>query len=254
MQKWEKALDKFLQRYRNKPWFEGAVLCGSYSTGNQNKFSDIDVAIVASNNLGWQEKANCYVDGFLMEYTINPIYKINEFMDSGIKRHRLIDQNMFAYGIILEDKNGEVKKLRRRSVRDLNKKIKPFPKNSIEFMKYHLWDKYDELNSLNHYGFHTDLTYWTLVEMLIDAYYNFNNLPHVSWSKIEKILTNSEFAKKYHITQMPTKKFTELLLNCFNAKQKDKMTAITKLYNYVIKSGGGFDIGKFCGRTKLEKK
>lgn len=46
MQKWEIALDKFIKRYINKPWFEGAVLCGSYASKNQNKFSYIDVNIL----------------------------------------------------------------------------------------------------------------------------------------------------------------------------------------------------------------
>ncbi|MBR5904707.1 MAG: nucleotidyltransferase domain-containing protein [Alphaproteobacteria bacterium] len=253
MQKWEKALNKFMQRYVNKPWFEGAVLCGSYSTGNQNKFSDIDVVIVGSNDLGWQEKSNCYVDGFLMEYTINPIYKVKEFMESGFERHRLIDQNMYAYGVILYDKHGEIKKLHQQAVRDTKKKLKPFSKYSNDFTKYHLWDKYDELKSLHNDGFHTDLVYWTLVNMLIEAYYNFNCLPHVSWSKIEKILTNKEFAKRYHADKLPDKKFTNLLMGCFDAKQKDKMSAITKLYNYVMKSGGGFEIGQFKARRKIEK-
>lgn len=254
MKNWESALHKFMQRYVNQPWFEGAVLCGSYSTGNQNKFSDIDVAIVASNDIGWQEKSNCYVDGFLMEYTINPVYKIQDFMKSGLEKHCLIDQNMFAYGVVLYDKNGMVKKLRQQSIRDLKKKLKPLSKYSIEFTKYHLWDRYDELHSLNHDGFHTDLTYWTLVRELIIAYYDFNNLPHASWSKIEKILTNKDFAKRYHADKLPDKKFTKLLLDCFNAKSKEKMPAITKLYNYVIKSGGGFDIGQFRGKRKIEKR
>jgi hypothetical protein len=76
----------------------------------------------------------------------------------------------------------------------------------------------------------------------------------VSWAKIEKILTNKDFAKRYHADRLPDKKFTKLLLDCFNAKSKDKMPAITKLYNYVVKSGGGFDIGQFRGYRKIEKR
>jgi hypothetical protein len=74
-------------------------------SGNQNKFSDIDVVIIGSNDMGFQEKSNCYVDEFLMEYTINPVYKIQEYMQSGVERHRFIDQNMFAYGVVLHDKH-----------------------------------------------------------------------------------------------------------------------------------------------------
>lgn len=254
MKPYEIALHKFLERYINKPWFEGALLCGSYASGNQNKFSDIDVVIVAANDIGWHEKSNCYVDGFLMEYTINPVYKIEEFMQSGMERHSMIDQNMFAYGVILHDKHGIMKKLRQKSVRDLKKKIKPFSEYSNNFKKYHLWDKYDELQSLKHDGFHTDLIYWTLVGNLVEAYCDFNCLPHLSLAKIEKILTNKDFAKRYHITQLPDERFTELLMACFNANKKEQMVAIEKLYNYVMETGGGFDIGKFVGRKKIEKK
>ena len=254
MQKWEKALDKFLQRYVNEPWFEGALLCGSYASGNQNKFSDIDIAIVGKNDMGWQEKSNCYVDGFLMEYTINPVYKIQEYMKSGLERHSFIDQNMHAYGVILYDKHGIMKKLHQQSIRDLKKKIQPLSAYSREFKKYHLWDKYDELQSLKSDGYHIDLIYWLLVGGLIDAYYDFNCLPHVSHSKIEKILTNKDFAKRYHADILPDKKLTTLLMDCFNAKQKDKMSAIDKLYNFVMKSGGGFDIGQFRGKHKIEKR
>lgn len=254
MQKWEKALNKFLEKYINQPWFEGALLCGSYASGNQNKFSDIDIAIVGKNDMGWQEKSNCYVDGFLMEYTINPVYKVQEYMKSGFDNHRFIDQNMYAYGVILHDKHGIMKKLRQQSVRDLKKKIKPFSKYSNDFRKYHLWDKYDELHSLKSDGYHADLIYWLLIDGLIDAYYDFKCLPHVSHAKIEKILTNKAFAKRYHADQLPDKKFTKLLLDCFNAKQKDKIPAVDKLYEYVMKSGGGFDIGQFRGKRKIEKR
>ena len=63
MKNWEKALYKFLEKYQDKPYFEGALLCGSYSTGNQNKFSDVDVHIVTSDSQNWRERGNKIVDG-----------------------------------------------------------------------------------------------------------------------------------------------------------------------------------------------
>ena len=254
MQKWEKALDKFMKQYINKPWFEGAVLCGSYASGNQNKFSDIDITIVASNDIGWNEKSNCYVDGFLFEYIINPVYKYQAFMESDIKNNKVLIHNMFAYGVILYDKNGNVKKLHQQATRDLKKKFKPLSKYSADFKKYHLWDRYDELKSLKNDGCHIDLTYWTLMSELISAYCSFNCLPLLPQTKIEKLLTDKEYAERYHADRLPDKKFTKLLLDCFNAKPKDKMPTITKLYNFVMKSGGGFDIGQFRGKHKIEKR
>lgn len=252
MEAWQIALNKFMSRYENKPWFEGAVLCGSYAAGNQNEFSDIDVTIIASDSLGWQEKSNCYVDGFLIEYTINPMYKNQEYMKSGLENHAMINQNMFAYGVILSDKHGVMKKLKQQSIRELKKKIKPLSKYSKDFIKYGLWCRYDDMLSLQKDGYPVDLLYWTLIDKLISAYYDFKCLPHVSHAKIQKILTDSEFARRYHADRLPDKEFIELLTGCFKAE--GKMLALDKLYNYVIEAGGGFDIGQFVGRRKLEKK
>ena len=94
----------------------------------------------------------------------------------------------------------------------------------------------------------------TLISELISAYCSFNCLPLLPQVKIEKLLTNKEYAERYHADRLPDKKFTKLLLDCFNAKPKDKMPTITKLYNFVMKSGGGFDIGQFRGKRKIEKR
>ena len=71
---------------------------------------------------------------------------------------------------------------------------------------------------------------------------------------MQKMLLDSTYAKRYHADKLPDKKFTTLLMNCFQSEQKDKISALDNLYTYVMQSGGGFDIGKFVGRRKIEKR
>lgn len=252
MQKWEQALNKFLERYIHEPWFLGALLCGSYASGNQDEFSDIDVTIVASEDIEYTEKANCYVDGFLMEYVINPISEWQKYMASGLKAHAPVDQYFFAYGKILHDPYGEIAKLRAQSLAELAAPLVPISDYDREFRKYHLWCAYDELKSLQNAGLHIDLQYWLLVDRLIRDYYDFANLQHIPHSKIERILTNPDFAARYHVRQNPPQEFTDKLLSCMNATNtEEKMAALDAFYNYVINVGGGFDIGKFSAyRTR----
>ena len=46
MKEWKKVLDKFLENYKDKDYYEGAIVCGSFISGNNNEFSDIDVHII----------------------------------------------------------------------------------------------------------------------------------------------------------------------------------------------------------------
>ncbi len=50
MNKWELAIEKFLDKYKSEDYFLGAILTGSYATGNNNENSDIDIYIVTTDD------------------------------------------------------------------------------------------------------------------------------------------------------------------------------------------------------------
>ena len=52
MAKWKIALETFLKEWQDKEEVVGALICGSYITGNPSKRSDIDVHIILAVNVG----------------------------------------------------------------------------------------------------------------------------------------------------------------------------------------------------------
>ena len=54
VEKWKLALKELLSNYENNEDVVGAVLCGSYATGNNNDNSDIDVYLVLKNSCNYQ--------------------------------------------------------------------------------------------------------------------------------------------------------------------------------------------------------
>lgn len=48
---------------------------------------DIDIYIITKNDTTWRERGNKLVDGYLIEYFINPIKKINDYME---KKQKII--------------------------------------------------------------------------------------------------------------------------------------------------------------------
>jgi DNA modification methylase len=110
MEKWEIATEKFLKKWKNKKEVVGAVLCGSYITGNPSKHSDLDIQILLDKQIIWRERGNKYVDGFLIEYFANPLPQNLEYYQSDYQRRKKAHIHMFLTGKILFDKNGDVKK------------------------------------------------------------------------------------------------------------------------------------------------
>ena len=248
MQNWEKALYKFLRKYKNDPYFEGAVLCGSYACGNQNEFSDIDVHILINDEQNWRERGVVEVDGFLVEYFINPSKQIRKEFKEDYNNGGNASASMFGYGKILEDKNDNIKKLQKEALKFLNKAPRKWQKKDLSLDLYRVWTFKDELNSLAAEKRVFNLVYYDLAKSLLSLYCKAKGIPQISSTKVEKILADTDFAKKYNVQKLPDKQFSKLFLAVL---KEINLVKIQKLYDLVIKEVGGFDITKFKMRSKL---
>ena len=72
MEPWERALTVFLEEWKNREDVIGAIVCGSYVTGNPSLHSDIDVHIILSDKVNWRTRGNVVVNNYLIEYFVNP--------------------------------------------------------------------------------------------------------------------------------------------------------------------------------------
>ena len=86
--KWKLALKEFLKDYEEDDDVIGAVLCGSYASGNYNQNSDIDVYLVLKDTVNYQERGNVESNSYLIEYFMNPSWKIKKYMEDEIKQNK----------------------------------------------------------------------------------------------------------------------------------------------------------------------
>ena len=180
---------------------------------------------------------------------MNPIKKIQEdflqeYLDGGNA-----PENMFAYGKILFDKNGCVKQLQDEAMKFLKKTPRKWKKDELKSDLYGVWNSMDELNGLVSENRFINPVYYELTKRLLSVYFKVKGIPDLSFTKTEKILTDPEFARRYHVQKLPDKQFTKLFLD---ALYNVDMVKIQKLYDFVIKNVGGFDISTFKERSKLE--
>ena len=245
MENWKEVLEKFISKYRDKDHVIGAVLCGSYVTGNYTKRSDIDICII-TKDISYKERGNVIIDGIMIEYFMNPLSEVYKYLENDFKnRRRLADANMYVNGIILFDKTGEIQKLREHSQKYYELEFDEPDKNTIMINNYTCWDLMDEINDKidNNEGY--DLLYWMLLKELISNYYYKNKIAMVPFTKIERLYRNKDFREKYHLKNMPPQNFVDLVLNVFDKKSYDSLKT---LYEYVM---GNFKISEFILKTEI---
>lgn len=236
---WKNALEKFIEKYKKDPLVEVILLVGSYAVGNQNDLSDIDVYIILNDRAKYRERGNLRVDNYLIEYFINPLNKVLEYMKKDKRGHGGAMANMIINGKVLYDKNNRIPKLKRQAEYYKNKANK---KNNLLY--YACWDAYDEYKAA---AYHNELQYFLCIERLIEAYLVNNNYNMIPILKAEKIVKDLEYQRKYNIGKLPNNDFNNLLINCFNKIDEKNLK---KLYDFVIKDGN-FDINNFKNREKI---
>ena len=238
---WKIALEEFIKGYKDNPDVIAALLVGSYAVGNQNDKSDIDVYVILKDEAKWCERGNKLVNSYLIEYFINPICKIKEYMLGAKQGHGGAMANMLINGKILFDKVGIVEELRNEAL--VLREADEYEKNPMKY--YACWCAFDEYEAAE---YHNEMQYYICLKYLIEAYLANNGYCVLPDQKIEKFFKNDEYRMRYNIGRFPNNEFNELVIKCFDEPNHDNLKA---LYDYVI-NDGCFDINNFVYRNELK--
>lgn len=251
--KWKIALKEFLKDYEEDDDVIGAVLCGSYASGNYNNNSDIDVYLILKDSVNYRERGNTESNSYLIEYFMNPVRKIKEYMQKELLDNKLSTITMFAYGKIIYDVEGKVKELQDLALNYIDHPLTNISSSKLDMNNYHLWDYLDELKvALDEDSNNFELMYYNLLGDIYNTYAEYLSIPKLPLAKIYKILTDEEFRKRYHIFKLPEKQFIKLYINCYEKEKRiDMYKNISRLIDYYYEKQGGFNIRTFKLRCEV---
>lgn len=254
MEKWQLAIEKFLNEYKNEDYFLGAILTGSYATGNNDKNSDIDIYIVTKNDTEWRERGNKNIDGFLIEYFINPKKKILSYMEKELQDYHMSTTMIFVNAKILYDNDGSVQELINIAKNNANlSNLGNLDNFKYKMNCYSVWDGFDELESKYNKHQDIDFSYYIFLQRVIDAYFYNKQIPSIPLNKIEIILKDIEYREKYNVRKMPNQEFIIRIIKCLDEKDYDKKFEYAKdLYNYFLNQFNDFDINNLVVRSSAE--
>lgn len=253
MENWEKAAEIFIQKWITKENVEGFLVCGSYVTGAPSKRSDIDLHIVLSPGVDYRERGTEVINGFLIEYFMNPPAQIQAYFEDDIKSNRKHAAHMFTTGKILHDRNGYVRELQTEANDWMEKEYPELDKISVELNKYSLWDLLDNLQDAYESGSTSfTYTYWSSLKTAFEFYSKFLKYDVIPIHKMDEQLNDTMTQAKYLITEYPDLEFLEMMNQAINIHDKKHMYELfNKIVDYIHEKTGGFKLDGWSVRTPL---
>jgi len=252
---WREKLDKFLADFEHTKILSGVLICGSYITGNPTKHSDLDTHLILKPDTNFRERGNRIIDGLIIEYFANPSVQIHKYFDDDFKQQRLMSQTQFATGCIIMDKEGEVAELKKKATRMIEDFYKQDVNEISVLKKYFIWDMSDNLQD----AFETnrpdfDFLYFNYLDSLIATYMQFIKRPYNKYTILGNI-NNSAVKAKYLLKDLPDTEIADLIAECIvtpaNSMQ-EKIRIYQELSQKILDILGGFDIGNFTFKSKLD--
>lgn len=249
---WEKAVESFIEDW-DKENVEGFLVCGSYVTGSPSKRSDIDLHIVLSPSIDWRQRGSRIIDGYLIEYFVNPPAQIEAYFKEDFESNRKHTAHMFSTGKILMDKHGVLASLREKAEGWMKKEYPEMSEMSVELSKYALWDLTDNLQDLYDSGSESfSYAYWSSLINAFEFYSRYLRHDVIPIHKISEQLNDSSVQTKYSIAEYPDESFKNLMNQAIKAKEREeKYRCFIEITEYIQDKTGGFALDGWSIRTPL---
>lgn len=245
MEPWAAAAYTFLEEWKAKGNVIGALVCGSYVTGNPTPHSDIDLHIILSEDTDWRERGNRVVAGFVIEYFANPPRQFAEYFKEDYESNDRSAVVQILTGWVLFDTQGAIEQLKLEAREWLKK---PFAKPSdtaVELSKYTLWDILDNLQDAWEqktpdfaYIYHNTICLTTRI------YCQFLGQPVIGFGKQYRCLSHSDVAaRKYLMDPFPDERFVDLFIRATTETDQTRMLPLAEeMTDHVWQAMGGFEI------------
>lgn len=249
---WEKAVESFIEDW-DKENVEGFLICGSYVTGAPSKRSDIDLHIVLSPSEEWRLRGSKIVDGYLIEYFVNPPAQIEVYFEDDYKVNRRHTAHMFVTGKSLMDKNGIIVSLREKANEWMEKEFKELDNITVELNKYALWDQMDNLqDAYDSKSGSFSYAYWSSLKTVFEFYSRYLRHDVLPIHKISEQLNDASVQAKYAISEYPDVTFKTHMNQAINAQDREEMyRCFMEIIEYVQEKTGGFVLDGWNIRTPL---
>ena len=232
-------INKFIDKmkYKENDHVLGIYFYGSFLTGFNNKYSDIDLHVIFDNNDPLHIiRGTTHIDGMRIEYFEKPINDLYLTVENDYNNQSNAPLSILGTSKIIFDKDGSLKKLQKYTK---EKFANPLPKLNKETAKEQISILNNRMEKLRiaaiddspyfHHLYHVSL------EKIRKFYHKLNGMPEVQTTKIFRVYQDEAYRKSFYKDKIPEQEFIDMFINAATDKSIDKLVLLKNiegLYNY----------------------
>ncbi len=247
------ALD-FVEDFKANHNVVGALVCGSFVTGNPSERSDIDLHIILTDEAAYRERGNVIREGTLLEYFANPPKQLRKYFADDYKSGKPMSLVQFSTGEVLFDNSGVLTELKQEAQELLKRKRPTPPGFKIELWKYTIWDLNDNLqDAFESNAEDFSFVYHISLSNLFTIYCDFVGYPNHAFRNILSILRDENKRRKYLLADFPDQGFSSMFVQAITEQPASAQAQIfSKISKYVLNKMGGFEIDGWYLKSPLD--
>lgn len=229
----EKALDKFLESWRNNNDVVGILLTGSHAIDMNHKTSDVDIRIFLTEAFK-TTKGLMEIDGFKISYLVRSYGIIENIFKKEFSINSRFEATTISMGKIIFEKDGILTELQKlaRYYQGSDFIKRNIDDESLKSNIYLLYNYKSYLETLEEDSPYFVYTYMLFMKISLIFYSHFLNFEIVSDLKTEKLFTNDLFREKCNWNKFPDEEFILLWQNCISTGKINKYN-LSRMFDFL---------------------
>jgi hypothetical protein len=251
---WRRALARFLKDVPFRRDVVGALVCGSFVTGDPGPRSDIDLHLVLAPRTRWRERGNRVIDGIVVEYFANPPRQIRAYFRHDHRDNRRMAPTQVASGrVLFDDRRGTVRRLVAEARAWERRPLARVAAAWVEQTKYALYDQLDDLeDAIARRAADVPFLYHLLVAAVAERQARFAREPAAGPAKLYRLLTSARARGKYRAAPLRDARHAQLLAAAIRERDPARMPDRARaLVSHVLEEMGGFGLDGWRLRSGL---
>ncbi|MFC4100563.1 hypothetical protein [Paenibacillus xanthanilyticus] len=253
VERWETAAADFLLAWTSRRDVIGAMLCGSYITGNPSRRSDLDIHLILSEDAESRERGNLVRGGLMIEYFLNPAQQIRAYFRQDFEAGSTMSMVQFATGRIVYDPSGVTNALKAEAKAWLAKEREGLTGAELELAKYAIWDDMDNvLDSYEQRRPDYSFVCQQAMMRLFQTYSRYLKLASTPHHQVLAYLKDPRYVGKYLAPPFPDEEFARKMVRLIQDNDPYRQVQeYEQLVQHVLRQMGGFDPNGWHLRTPL---